>query len=862
MLPGLRASKLQIDWRDADHVRMVKVGFVDLEIDDDGVPETVLDIFPDDHSWLGLQVPDGIVPTWRSVEEDKAFLRIVAPDGEVWWVPSLGWNVGRRRHDNAFVRGLGQFDVAIGDEILRIVTRHHDGVMLGDYLRDFRDELIWLILGQEGRGGVSRSGGSDMASAFGSFVEATLPLAADLPKDLRETTGPMRRSKVRPNAATFRALGREPWARVLPGRVTRVEADILDNRYLRHLIQSALTLAQAVSKAGMAQAETLARRAAQLEEKGRELSDREWQEVDPEVFDAQLQDYERRMEPILQWRPEVSSGEPLFRRRFEIQNRYGNSGTSFFVRDVDADDNRWDYRPEVLRLPDEVGNLVGGVLASERSFDFGYARGKRVKREETFSSGKLYWLHEISEVEAIRPNGLQKRRERRAKLKASGWRTRLDENARKEYQQAGKVGLARATHYQALAQGAHSLSESLAVGYSRLARLDRELEDLGIGISATPPQGLRWRLHPAHVACLTAFRQLQEAAQGRGLDPDALDRLEDVTTLHASALYERWCLVKILSVLIADYDFQPEEGWQALLVDAITRPDGVLTLDLLRSDLLLGARLQVQPVLKNGLRPDFRLKVTYLPKAPTPGVRDDLFSEAPGLVMDAKFRSRWAHGEVSEMVDTLVQQKCYGEEGDAVFVLQPCEMTVRHRNSPLDWGPHCDHGQNHPYDHLKGYIWLAPNAGPADPSVHLRRLIAQLVQARFARPTELPPEGRTHFIEELFEDANLGPGDDQGEYQSGPLISASFCISCGKVHGEGDAVGKRTGKSGNGRESGKGREYWVISCKACGMSVTRTHCYGCGNRVLFKNHLRMTYHRTIADQPTHVVCPKCGADFQ
>lgn len=853
MLSGLRASKLQIDWRDFGRVRAVKVGSIDLEIEDESAPTIVLDIFPDDQSWLGLQVPDGIVPTWRNAEGDKPFLRIVAPDGEVWWVPAVGWNDGKRRHHNAFLRGLGQFDIAVGDEVLHIVTQYHDGVMLEDYLRDFQDELIWLIVGQEGSGGVSQGGGSDMATAFGAFVEASLALAADLPTDLRETSAPMRRSKVRPNAATFRALGREPWAQILPGRATKVEADIPDNRYLRHLIQNAINLAQVVSRAGRAQAEALARRAAQLGTNGRELSDREWQEVDPEVFDAQLQDYERRMEPILSWRPDISSGRKLFRGRYEIQNTYGESRTKFFVKDVDADDYERSYRPQVLDLPDEVADLVAGASASEKSFDFGFPSGGRAKSEETFNNGKPYRLHRISRIEAIRPNGLNNRRARRAVLEANGWRTKLDRKTRDEFMRAGKVSLARASHYQTLAEGAKSVSEDLAVGCARLARLDRTLEGRGIGLSNTPPQGLRWRMHPTNVACLAAYRQFQSAAQGHNLDPGVLNRLEKVATLHASALYERWCLVKILTVLIADYRFQPEEGWQAQLVDAVTRPDGSFTLYFLRNDILLGARLQVQPILRNGRRPDFRLNVTYLPKAPTPGVRDKLFSESPGFVMDAKFRSRWKPGEVSEMVDTLVQQKGYGVEGDAVFVLQPCGRTVRHRNSPLDWGPHCDLGQNHPDNHQKGHIWLAPNTDPADPPIHLRRLIAQFMQVCFARPTEVPPEGSAHLIEQLFENANRGSGGDRGEYRKAPLISASFCISCGQVHGEGDVVSHWTAK---------GREYWVISCKCCGMSVTRTHCYDCGKRVLFKNHLRMTYHRTIADQPTHVVCPECGADFQ
>lgn len=853
MLSGLRASKLQIDWREAGHARMVTVGLVDLEVDADGVPEVVLDIFPDNHSWLGLQVPDGIVPTWRGAEHNEPLLRIVAPDGDVWWVPALAWNASKRRHDNAFLRALGQFDIAIGEETLRIVTRHHDGVMLADYLRDFRDELIWLILGQEGSGSVARGGGDDMAEAFASFVDAALALAVALPHDLQEATGPMRRSKVRPNAATFRALGRAPWSQVLPGRQAKAEADIADNRYLRHLIQGALSLAMDVNTAGKAQAVVLESRAVRLEETGRELSEREWQEVDSEVFDAQLQDYEQRIEPILQWRPEFASGEQLFRRCFEIQKPFGSSGKSFFVKDDDAEETARDSLPQVLRLPHEIAQLVQSAAAIEKRIVFAYPRGGRAKEKETFSSGKPYWLHEITRVEALRPAGLERRQEKRKYLEANGWRIKLDGKARDENKQAGKVSLQRAAHYRSLAQSAGRLSEGLTQGCSRLARLDLALRDIGVGVSASPPQGLRWRLHPPHVACLAAFRRLHETAQGHGLDIGALERLDVVETLHASALYERWCLVKILSVLIADYGFRPEEGWQAKLVDAVTQPDGHVTLDLLRPDLLLGARLQVQPVLRNGRRPDFRLRVTYLPKAPTPDVRDELFSEAPGLVMDAKFRSRWAKGEVADIVETLVRQKGYGDEGDAVFVLQPCGKTVAHRNSPLAWGAHCDHGQDVPLDHMKGHIWLSPNADPADPQVHLRRLIAQLLQSRFARPTPVDHEDRTQFLEGLFETADRGPGEATRDFRDAPRFSASFCISCGRAHGFGDV------KTGNTQG---GREEWSLGCKDCGMTVKRTHCYDCGGRVLFKNHLGLTYHRTIADQPTHVVCPKCGADFR
>jgi RNase P subunit RPR2 len=44
------------------------------------------------------------------------------------------------------------------------------------------------------------------------------------------------------------------------------------------------------------------------------------------------------------------------------------------------------------------------------------------------------------------------------------------------------------------------------------------------------------------------------------------------------------------------------------------------------------------------------------------------------------------------------------------------------------------------------------------------------------------------------------------------------------------------------------------------METVRTHCYDC-DATLFKNGTDLTYHRTLADQITNVMCPSCGAYF-
>lgn len=139
----------------------------------------------------------------------------------------------------------------------------------------------------------------------------------------------------------------------------------------------------------------------------------------------------------------------------------------------------------------------------------------------------------------------------------------MDTKTCDEYRQAGRVLEARAAYITLLAKSADLVARALSLGIGKLSRLDAELAVAGVWISTTPPDGLRWRLHPPHVACLAAFRRLQACASAQGLDFGALERLDRIGTLHASALYERWCLVKILTVLINDYRFQPPPAGRA-----------------------------------------------------------------------------------------------------------------------------------------------------------------------------------------------------------------------------------------------------------------------------------------------------------
>ncbi|MDO6614744.1 hypothetical protein [Pacificibacter sp. 1_MG-2023] len=333
--------------------------------------------------------------------------------------------------------------------------------------------------------------------------------------------------------------------------------------------------------------------------------------------------------------------------------------------------------------------------------------------------------------------------------------------------------------------------------------------------------------NPAYASVLAAFNRLQEVAGKTGIGGAEFEQIERINILHASALYERWCLVRLISLLTDTFGFTPELDWLDRVIEGVCGPLTSFDLHFNRSDLGMSAQLEIQPVLENGRRPDFRITfqrdVSEKEQKSSSGAfvkfsSDDL----SGLILDAKFRTRWFPGEGQQVLQDIAVMRGYERSARRVFILQPAGNVVSRPTSPLPWGHDCDFGENEPGNHRQGIIKISP-----EPSawMNLQRLISLELQASFPAPQK----------------------DDYGKW-----FSNSFCVSCGCRHNPSDVEHRRTQKDNN---------YWILTCQDCGLSTTRTHCFsGCGTS-LFKNGLNMTYHRTISDQPSNIACPYCGEFF-
>lgn len=827
MQPEIEARYLSLEWLERGRARRVEVAQdpLEVEIGLDGVLRVETQIFHDFHPWFGLRLSgrfERSTPVFVDAQ-GKERPMLAVDDGAVgsWWVQDDGWDDVQQRHLSELHRTMGRFEVRIDDQRLLIenVATGLGQAHLDEYLQDFKHDLVWLVLssGTATTAGAGSFLGDELPAALSEFALAAARVGSRPARVLREISAETRRSRLRPNAASFRQHARQPARARLVGRASEETADTADNRYLRHLVQVCQRLASSAGEAAKQQGDRFTDRASFEDERGVVYGATNTRQVDPEVFDRQLAELTEKLDRLAAW----SDADPdehacdLQDYRIEITRRYGRRSDEFFFEKPEgrsAYDKQKGIDYNVVRLPEELCNLVVAAQNFCKSYRLTGTPSISLKQN---TKGKWFRHVTFSGVLAVDPDrqAIEAKLRTRARLESRGWQHDLSRAEREEMQREARTAVLRAETYRKLAGQAKVAASELASCQAALRQQDAHWQSLGISPQPAFPMGMRYDLNTDYAAVLKAFNRVRVLAERAGVGDESLDELNRISILHASAVYERWCLVKIIGVLIEDFGFRPDPGWQELVIRAVTgRPDSTSLL-FQRSDVGVSVILEVQPLLENGRRPDFRLHFKGADSA-----------DVGAIVMDAKFRTRWRPGELADVLTELVNGKGYGGEKDRVFILQPQPNAIFEPTSPLQWGHHCDYGQDAPANHRTGSVHLAAGAQGGSAPHNLRRLIAMGLQAAF--PT--PPS----------------PEDDS-------WTSTSCCIHCGTPHEPGD-IQRRTTR--------RGRDFWSLGCGRCTMVSIRTHCYDC-DAPLFKNGTDLTYHRTLADQVTNVMCPSCGAYF-
>jgi len=273
---------------------------------------------------------------------------------------------------------MGRFEIAIGSQRLFVESVETDlgRAHIEEYLRDFQQDLIWLVMGF---GTATATGGApsvetELVSALTAFASAARRVVDNPALSLREIRVETRIARLRPNVATFRQYARMPAAQRLVGRGTEETADIADNRYLRHMVQVCERLARSVAQSAQRQADNFAARAEMEAARSAEYLTMDSRAVDPAIFDRQQADMKEKLDLVASYtdegNPDISGDVRSI--RLKVGKRLADQADKFFCYRTGAakeEDGRLGIRYNVLQVPKKLANLMLTVIGFSDEYE-------------------------------------------------------------------------------------------------------------------------------------------------------------------------------------------------------------------------------------------------------------------------------------------------------------------------------------------------------------------------------------------------------------------------------------------------------------------------------------------------------------
>ncbi|MCX6360638.1 MAG: nuclease domain-containing protein [Armatimonadetes bacterium] len=347
--------------------------------------------------------------------------------------------------------------------------------------------------------------------------------------------------------------------------------------------------------------------------------------------------------------------------------------------------------------------------------------------------------------------------------------------------------------------------------------------------------------HAGYRAMLVAYRKIIDAAGLSSSTADALLAIGRVGVLDMPTLYERWCLLQAVSVLVDGLGFTVSDGDSlhraAAKLAAAAKPGSEpIVLRFEHASAPVSAELSYQPQL-DGLRPDFTLLLEMHP--PRSGLSTSPLRRT--LVLDCKCKTYEAESDKLLGADIMQMEAKYSGKGTRrVFIVHPSCGAIRIPRTPQRWNSGSCYGGSRLFgweprtpNHAHGAVLLRPDGDRgAEALDNLRRLIAMELEALSLRSGE---------------SCNFGYDDPLENSKSVPIRGPlAICIACGGTTIEWQQQETKTGTK------------WHGTCSTCGHFVVVTHCCEC-KHPLVKHGPYWTYHDIDVLNVYHLRCPRCGA---
>lgn len=302
--------------------------------------------------------------------------------------------------------------------------------------------------------------------------------------------------------------------------------------------------------------------------------------------------------------------------------------------------------------------------------------------------------------------------------------------------------------------------------------------------------------------------------------------IEKIGLIDLPTLYERWTLLKIISVLIYEYHFQPQDNWKESLIQQILKLKHDVKIEFKNDKLKKNILFYYEKKLNNGKRPDFVLDI-----------ESTLTNTKKRFIMDAKYKE---NEDISYIIKELYFEKGYSENNkNMVFIIHPDKnFIINNFENPQEWSSQSYYGETELYNfenvlpnHKYGVILLSPLNEEGYYLDNLKRLIAM-------------------FLQYGMENEKKVDKNKSNKYD--PMIQEiPFCTLCSSInlnisilHNTYHDVGIR----------------YKVMCNDCNHVMEYNYCSGCQNKII-KNGRYWSYYATKPIDIFNIKCPNCG-DFR
>lgn len=865
---------LDITWYDKNIVVGVKESFIPLKLEfEDKLQHftccTV--IYPKSdgvrHGQLAFRLltKSESVPYFEKVDGHRVPLKEIKDKdtGKSWWIEADVWLKDHKRWVGKAHRTAGSVKVVLGEQVCKIAigSSEFTAVELNRYLSDFKNDLWELILDENsyvtGKGKKVQEGGVSKESI--RLVNELLSHAKSILKnsksELREIQTLKPRKHVKPVNRTFMELATKGASKYLTSRATEPSYNVPDNRYVLFAllrIYKILTQLVTVSKSKISRFENTI---SKLNERLNAFSNVKL--IDEELVLKDL----RRMESL-------SDIEDICRvLEIKLQNINKNKvapsivyhwylkisqktvdGGFFIGIKTNLNDQWFEYESvkETVILKFGAGCECYSFLF-EPYFEY-ELQANLANFSGVSKNGKgyhVYTLYNLISIKVFGGSGLKYRKDKylAARVKANdicnnGWVKKLTPQELAE-QNREKISVNyQLDVYSKQCFFAKLVFEQLEPKLQKLKALLNKLESLGVKPSSTFPNSMTFVQNPSYQAVHSGYKKIRELTNLT--DEDlllSLEKIEDIGLINMPLLYERWCLLQIIKVLVQNYHYQPVGNWKKKLLKIISTSRNSESLDFSSEPLKRNIQLNYEPVLDNGRTPDFVMDINFERKSGKHFIKR--------FVMDAKFYSSdilRKNGGISEVVRHLYHDKDYSENGaNAVFILHPSKGAIVNRVTPQGWGEYSYLGELEMCDWDTGNRSLYHQYGAicANPVLRLRYL--DELQRMIGM-----------FLQYGIEDNMLAGKSDDAE-------ATNFCIACGSHHltriqpSETNRMVNIQGEDKVGKANE--RSMWY-ECDECKHFTVYNHCYHCDTR-LIKNGDYWSYHSLMPLEPLNIKCPAC-----